>query len=1322
MNKRRIRGWVCAFLSIVLMLFVIMLSIHGLRKNVSAVDDDVKNAHRNAAIKILAKNLKDCYNNAKGTIDFSDSDGNYSDSNYWNFSSSAYWSEPNKAVFYPKVLAGKVGDVESTDCAKMIVGWNTNSFIDFFTNDGEFVGVKQKVVVPSDIDMSSYSNLSLVQQYLYGVGYTEETSPDEELNDYYCIYFKLKVSPYFFSLYEYPKPYDYNNDLFMSREIYCVPLEEKIRLDNGKLDTAKSYIDFEKVVHVYGERTDSGKFFLREEDDEDLPMFALFKFGQSEFIVKDEQFYVTIPVIYGAYNVENSTTDGVSGLDSTAGSIDVDSEGCQYWKNDEFFGIVVGSHCSLLDQTEKDMTMSFNTFKTRFTRYINYLKNPDFTSLMTSGYPNLFVGCDEEEKSKTDECNKDRIFYEVEAIELDPSNDTAKFKKGEDSGRFVRYFLDIGDNDYDYRLDKAEQYIFYYNHLAKFFGDKLKMSDYLFDSEPKETSYSVLWLDENAKIFSKKYLAMPSSVNSKKACVLTDEGIWPDSNCVNMQRDWEGFAQKLSEFKEEELKDAFSNVGKLDPDYSEDVDKQEKEDEGIKVCYDNSGPLGWIMCPVISGISAIGQHMWTQIEEYHMKIPASEVFKTNGGVEKGWKTVQNIANIVFIFVFLFIIFSQLTGYGIDNYGIKKLLPRLIVIAILMNLSYVICEIAVDLSNILGIGLNNMFSDWASSTGGAAAGIPGVGAASLGIAEVAIASGGLFLFQLLTNGTWSGALAGIGLLVLGVIIIIVAAMLTLYLILVAREAGVVLAIIIAPLAFVCYALPNTDKLGKKWFDLFRALILVYPICGATIGLGQLAGGILSSIDNAGMQIAAMIVQVLPFFFIPMLLKNSLTIMGNVGAKISSYGRSIGQRASKGAQGMIQNTERYKNWSQGQKEAAEERRARRVSGRLKSLPSLNDWQKEKLRKAEDILLSRQKRRKENDMRTKYDYYGAMINKQDLSTEAEVESISKLIDPKIKMAELQSLKDKARLERSKARTTLLMEDTKSKGLNELIGDWKIAFTANNKDDLDALTNVLIQRYGPSAANGMATALDEFEHIGTNPNFRGSMETLQQTMNDNGNFSGLMKSKAPDAFQMISDAGRRWDANTNSMVYEDLEWFSKNNKTATAAKDWATASGDTLLRAINNKVLSERMLRELLTSDDPAVKSGLQSEDGKREKLEAALFMRQLDGSGETSLKATLDSIPRSNTVTRNGVEKYEWVAEASEIFEKRAKQEAEAKEAGKSKLTYTDIPGGGSTITFDGFAHPFNVPNLKPTVDKSNGHYIYINTDGAKWDATVGRYIYD
>lgn len=393
--------------------------------------------------------------------------------------------------------------------------------------------------------------------------------------------------------------------------------------------------------------------------------------------------------------------------------------------------------------------------------------------------------------------------------------------------------------------------------------------------------------------------------------------------------------------------------GELTPSGGVNGDNPEKE---VNVCYEKSGTLGWIICPIIEAATGIGERMWNQIETNHLQMPAQEIFGKDSGVEGAWNMMRNIANTLFIILFLFVIFSQLTGVGIDNYGIKKILPKLIIVAVLVNLSYIICELAIDLSNIFGNGLNDMLSNMAKEVpaGIFEAEMSGGKQVTGWIAVIGLSGGGLLLFQWLSTGSFMGAIAGIGLLVLGVVVTVVVAMLTLYLILIAREAGIILLVVLSPVAMVCYLLPNTEKMYKKWFDLFKALLVVYPVCGAMIGAGKMAGSVLASTSNESMNVAAMIVQVLPFFFIPMLLKSSLSLMGNIGTKISSLGRGLGQRASRGATGAIRNTEKYKNYAQRQKDWADYKKAGRIrektAGRLAKLASkdtstMSEWERKK-----------------------------------------------------------------------------------------------------------------------------------------------------------------------------------------------------------------------------------------------------------------------------------------------------------------------------------------------------------------------------------------
>ncbi|MBQ3432682.1 hypothetical protein IJG22_00050 [Candidatus Saccharibacteria bacterium] len=362
------------------------------------------------------------------------------------------------------------------------------------------------------------------------------------------------------------------------------------------------------------------------------------------------------------------------------------------------------------------------------------------------------------------------------------------------------------------------------------------------------------------------------------------------------------------------------------------------EDEEEAVCYANSGALGWIICPIIDGISSVGTAMWNFIEGNFLQLQAGELFSSDGGVRAVWEKFRDIANIIFIILFLVVIFSQLTGVGIDNYGIKKIMPRLIVIAILVNLSYLLSAIAVDLSNILGSGLNALFTSLAGELPTTISGIK-VAGPSMGstLAAIGIGGGGLLLFGILNPVgalTLGGVVLGVGLAVLGIVITIVFSLLFMFIILVIRDAGIVVLIAISPVAIVCYMLPNTEKMFKKWYEMLKALLIVYPICGAMIGAGRLAGNLLASIpDSPGMAVAGMIVNVLPFFLVPMLLKQSLHMVGNIGAKLSSVGKGMGKKTSSFAQNKITGSERMKDWSQYAQERKSGLRAERISKRLR-----------------------------------------------------------------------------------------------------------------------------------------------------------------------------------------------------------------------------------------------------------------------------------------------------------------------------------------------------------------------------------------------------
>jgi len=303
--------------------------------------------------------------------------------------------------------------------------------------------------------------------------------------------------------------------------------------------------------------------------------------------------------------------------------------------------------------------------------------------------------------------------------------------------------------------------------------------------------------------------------------------------------------------------------------------------------------LGWIVCPVMSFMSDLLASAFDGIASNFLQTDIG-LYDTGSGTYAAWGIFRTFANIAFVIVFLIIIFSQLTGLGVSNYGVKKLLPRIIIAAILVNLSYFICQIAVDLSNILGYSLKSVFDGIAvaaqvPTSGDASAngfGVAAVVAGVIGTAVIAYFSLAVLIPVLI------GALIGV---------------LMIALMLIARKAIIILLIVLSPIAFVAFLLPNTESLFTKWRKAFMALLLLFPIISVVFGISSLASQIvLKAGPGSGsleiLQIMAIGIAALPFFMVPTLLKGSLDGIGSVGAKLNGFaskvGGGLGKAGSKG----------------------------------------------------------------------------------------------------------------------------------------------------------------------------------------------------------------------------------------------------------------------------------------------------------------------------------------------------------------------------------------------------------------------------------------
>lgn len=375
----------------------------------------------------------------------------------------------------------------------------------------------------------------------------------------------------------------------------------------------------------------------------------------------------------------------------------------------------------------------------------------------------------------------------------------------------------------------------------------------------------------------------------------------PSSGAVASSKEYVKCIAGQSKYDEKEISDALSGIS-ADPHAGQSGGDEKKPECAVK-------DLGWLICPVINFLADISDAAFAMIADNFLKIEPD--IASGGEVQAAWGIMRNIANGAFIIMFLAIIISQLTGFGISNYGIKKMLPRLIVAAILVNVSIYVCQIAVDLSNILGYGLR--------------AGIGGIGDEITRANEI-FQSGqgrgtwGGFALTILAAGT-AGILALavlIGALVSGLVV-----MATIAVLLIARKALIVILIVISPLAFVAFLLPNTEKFFSKWRSIFVGLLMVFPTIGLLFGGGILAGAIVKAGggNDTIMQIVGELIKVLPLIAVWSVLKKAIDVAG----AISQHINNAGGRLSGGAKNWAQN--KYDNSRLGEMEKFRKQRRQR-----------------------------------------------------------------------------------------------------------------------------------------------------------------------------------------------------------------------------------------------------------------------------------------------------------------------------------------------------------------------------------------------------------
>lgn len=348
----------------------------------------------------------------------------------------------------------------------------------------------------------------------------------------------------------------------------------------------------------------------------------------------------------------------------------------------------------------------------------------------------------------------------------------------------------------------------------------------------------------------------------------------------------------------------------------------EEGDQNI-TCETSGNPLTWFLCPIFNGVADAADWIFRNFIQRYLIVQPIRTTSDDPSFQV-WSSFRVYGNILLVIVLLVIVFGQTIGGGVvDAYTVKKTAPKVFVGAILINLSIYVVNGMIDITNIIGAGLGEiMLAPLRASGQMTFSPDAGQGLMVLVVGFIGLLLGGATIGAVLSStvfsasgGTFGAFAAKAGLFLLfSIFIPALLAIIAIFVTLMLRQGIILLLLLISPIAFALYCLPNTEKYFQKWWDLLFKALMAYPVIIAIFAVADLLS--VATLNAAGMQanqgwadqarngifadpLAAMIafvLQFLPLFLIPF----SFKIAG--GAIGALYG-AVSGGANK-ANGMLQ----------------------------------------------------------------------------------------------------------------------------------------------------------------------------------------------------------------------------------------------------------------------------------------------------------------------------------------------------------------------------------------------------------------------------------
>ena len=318
--------------------------------------------------------------------------------------------------------------------------------------------------------------------------------------------------------------------------------------------------------------------------------------------------------------------------------------------------------------------------------------------------------------------------------------------------------------------------------------------------------------------------------------------------------------------------------------------------------------IAWILLPVIwllGKLVSLFLSILIAIAQYND-------FIKSAAVTYGWTIVRDFANMFFVLILLVIAFA--TILRVESYNLKTWLPKLVIMAILINFSKLICGVIIDFAQVIMLTFIGAVKEITGGTMIELLGVSKILEFNESEVEDIEVSGWTIL---------GSVILGVIMMIVAVVVIVVMLMM-----IIVRMVMIWIYIVLSPLAYLLASFPQGKKYSERWWSDFSKNVIVGPIIAfflwlsfASLGgvegsaemekMGPAVAGV--DVDSSGVSVSATITtagsfeHMIKFLVSIGMLVGGLMIaqeMGGMAGKIAGKGmaklQSMGAGAVKGVQ--------------------------------------------------------------------------------------------------------------------------------------------------------------------------------------------------------------------------------------------------------------------------------------------------------------------------------------------------------------------------------------------------------------------------------------